>query len=61
MKNINTIISKDRNLDEIKCVFSNINMLRNSELLYDHYSTHVLSIDAFKMTDAEYRQALLGL
>lgn len=39
----------------------NLSLLRSSEELYDDYSTHVLSIDFFKMSEREYNIALKGM
>ena len=61
LKLINQTISRDRSLEEIKYPFTNLNLLRKSEKLYSHYATHVLSIDAYRMTETQYRSALTGL
>ena len=52
---------RDRSLEDIKYIHSNLKILRSSDILYSFYATNVLCIDYFMMTDDDYRNALAGL
>lgn len=61
LKLINNNISRDKNLDDIKYKPIHLIALSETEQLYDSYAVHTLGVDNYKMTDAEYRNALNGL
>lgn len=62
--NIASIISSNRPLEETPCAYTNLHLLRSKDPDNHFFSDHlcsILSIDSFKMSDFEYRNALTGL
>ena len=60
LKLITYNISRDKNVEDIKYNLIHLQLLKDTEKLYDSYAVHALGIDNFKMTDNEYRNALNG-
>lgn len=61
LKLVNNYIARDKNIDEIKYNLFHLQLLKESDRIYDSYSTHVLGIEIFLMTEQEYRSALNGM
>jgi hypothetical protein len=59
-----SIVSANKPLEEMHCNYTSLSLLRSKDTsthFFCHYLTTVLSIDSFKMTESEYRSALIGL
>jgi hypothetical protein len=62
--NIASVIANNRPLEETPCSFTNFHLLRSKDTnshFQSYYLTQILSIESFKMSDSEYRNALTGL
>ena len=63
---IGQLISQNRYLEEIKCTFTNFALLNaenssEKNQFYDHHYWQNTDILCFRMTESEYRAALIGL
>jgi hypothetical protein len=61
---IGSVVSANKPMEEVPCSYTNLSLLRSKDTsthFFCHYLTSVLSIDCFKMTENEYRNALTGL
>ena len=58
-------MSANRDLDEIKTSAINFEILQNDKEpdkhFYDYHCWHILDINAFRMSELQYRDALIGL
>ena len=61
VKLINYNISRDKSIDDFKFKLVHLQNYQNNSSIYDHYATHVLGIECYKMTENEYRDALVGM